>query len=247
MNNALDATVAAHRALAAAGHADLVWGHVGVRDPDGRGVWSKAAGWGLEEVTADRLVLVDFDGNQIEGHGRRHIEAFIHTEAMKARKDANATVHTHSRAAISFAALDIPLLPLSHDAIPFLYPDVVRFAQTGDLIKNQELGAALALAVAASAGCLIPGHGMVTVGRDVAEAVMHAVLLERACELQLRSLSAGEIRRQSSAREVADKQAGLWSPTQLQAGFDYLVRRADAQFDAAHLTAGGVSGALLPS
>jgi len=48
---------AASRILAAAGHGDLTWGHASVRDPDGRGAWLKAAGWGLEEVTADRVHL----------------------------------------------------------------------------------------------------------------------------------------------------------------------------------------------
>ena len=35
------------RALAAAGQADMVWGHPSVRDPEGRGVWMKASGWGF--------------------------------------------------------------------------------------------------------------------------------------------------------------------------------------------------------
>ena len=45
------------RVLAAAGQADMVWGHPSVRDPEGRGVWMKASGWGFEEVDASRVVL----------------------------------------------------------------------------------------------------------------------------------------------------------------------------------------------
>src|SRR5690606_5476265 len=37
-------------ALAFGGLRDLVWGHASVRDPDGRGLWTKAAGWGFEEI-----------------------------------------------------------------------------------------------------------------------------------------------------------------------------------------------------
>ena len=50
------------RALAAAGQADMVWGHPSIRDPEGRGVWMKAAGWGFEEVDAGRIVLVSPGG-----------------------------------------------------------------------------------------------------------------------------------------------------------------------------------------
>ena len=231
MNEAhLTDTISAHRALAAGGQADLVWGHAAVRDPLGRGVWSKAAGWGLEEVTADRLVLVDFEGTQIEGTGRRHIECFIHTELMKRRPDIVATVHTHSEAATAFAALDTPMRALSHDAVPFLTPDVSRYEISGDLISDSVRGASLAEVIQLNAGCIIPGHGLVTAGRSVAAAVMNAMLLDRACRLQLKAMAAGQIARYSSDEEVRAKQQGLWTEAQLAAGFQYLVRKARALY-----------------
>jgi L-fuculose-phosphate aldolase len=61
----------ASRILAAAGHGDLIWGHASVRDPDNRGAWLKAASWGLDEVTADRVHLVSPDGEVVAGDGPR--------------------------------------------------------------------------------------------------------------------------------------------------------------------------------
>ncbi len=52
------ATAQANRALAASGQSDMVWGHASVRDPGGRGVWMKAAGWSFGEVTPGRVALV---------------------------------------------------------------------------------------------------------------------------------------------------------------------------------------------
>jgi len=101
--------VRASRALAAAGQADMVWGHASVRDPDGRGAWMKSAGWGLEEVDPGKVVLVGPDGSVLEGAGPRHIEYPIHAEIMAARPDVGSVVHTHSPAACAFAALDVPL------------------------------------------------------------------------------------------------------------------------------------------
>src|ERR1700740_1767405 len=100
------------RALAAAGEADMVWGHPSVRDPEGRGVWMKSSGWGFEEVDASRIVLVNPDGVVLEGSGKRHIEYPIHTEIMNRRPDVNAVVHTHSDAVNAFAALDVPVRAL---------------------------------------------------------------------------------------------------------------------------------------
>ena len=222
--------VAAHRALAAAGQSDLVWGHAAVRDPEGRGVWTKAAGWGFEEVGPEQVMLVSPAGEVLAGTGSRHVEFFVHTELMRARDDIGATVHSHALAAVAFASLDEPLRPLSHDAVPFLDPDVVRFTDTGDLIATAELGAVLAATVGGANGCLIPGHGLVTVGADAAEAVMHACLLDRACRIQLDAIAAGGPRRWSSDGEVTAKRENLWTARQLRAGYDYLVRRADAPF-----------------
>ena len=79
--------VQASRALAAAGQGDMVWGHASIRDPDGRGVWMKSAGWGLEEIDASRIALVSPDGSVLDGAEPRHIEYPIHTEIMAARPD----------------------------------------------------------------------------------------------------------------------------------------------------------------
>lgn len=220
----------AHRALAAAGQGDLVWGHLAVRDPGGRGIWMKAAGWGLEEITPARVLLVSPDGEVLAGDGRRHLECWIHTELARARPDVGATVHSHARAAVTFAALDEPLRALSHDGVPFADPDVARFTGTGDLIRTAELGAALAEALGDGNGCLIPGHGLITVGADPAAAVMHAMLLDRACRIQLDARAAGGPRRWSSPEEVAAKQRSVWNPTQLHAGYAYLLRLADTRY-----------------
>ena len=80
---------------------DFVWGHLSVRDPAGRGVWMKSAGYGFEEMTPELIVLIDDDGNVMEGKGRRHAEYPIHTEIMAARPDVNCVVHTHSASAVA--------------------------------------------------------------------------------------------------------------------------------------------------
>src|SRR3954462_8828369 len=87
----LRATVALGcRILGAEDQGDLVWGHVSARDPGGRGVWLKAATLGFDGVGAADVLLVDRDGNVLEGTGRRHAEFPIHTELMAATESIGA-------------------------------------------------------------------------------------------------------------------------------------------------------------
>jgi ribulose-5-phosphate 4-epimerase/fuculose-1-phosphate aldolase len=221
-------TVQASRALAVAGQGDMIWGHVAVRDPDGRGIWIKAPGWGLEEVRDDRLQLVSFDGAVLEGDGAPHKECLIHLAVLRQRPNAHCAVHTHARSAVAFAALDTPLLPLSHEGALFGGHDVPRFRETGGLVTTPALGESLAATLGDAPAVLMPKHGLVAAGPSVGAAVMHAVLLDRACAVQLQAQAAGPIVISSDADEAAAKRRECWPDSQLEAGWNYLVRLADA-------------------
>ncbi|HEX4705183.1 MAG TPA: class II aldolase/adducin family protein [Pseudonocardiaceae bacterium] len=224
MSDAADLVVLGSRALAVAGHGDMVWGHLAVRDPGGRGVWMKASGWGLDEVTPARVMLVSWDGEVLVGNGNRHIEYPIHTEIMRARPDVMVSLHTHADTVNAFSALDVPLRPISHDATAFAEHGLPRFTVTANLVRTAGLGAALAADLGAAHACLIPQHGLVAVGTDVAHAVMYAVLLQRACATQL---AAGDVRVWTGEAESLEKAALVWADSQIQAGWRYWVRRVE--------------------
>lgn len=220
--------VLASRALAWAGQGDLVWGHVAVRDREGRGVWIKAPGWGLDEATESCMQLVSFEAEVLEGEGPPHSECHIHLEILRSRPELHCVVHTHAQSAVSFAALGTPLLPISHDATIFGGLDVPRFPVTGQLVRTPELGRALAQTLSGAPAALLPKHGLVSAGPSAAAAVMYAVLLERACRSQLAAMAAGPVIEYSGLEEAAAKRVECWSESQLLSGWDYLVRRANA-------------------
>ena len=221
-------TALASRVLARTGQADMVWGHVSLRDPDGRGIWIKAPGWGLDEVQPDRVQLVSFDAEVLRGDGAPHKECHIHLEVLRSRPELQCVVHTHAEAAVGFAALGVPLLPISHDAALFGGRDVPRFDRSGALVSTPARGAALARTLGDAPAALMPGHGLVAAGTSVPAAVMHAVLLHRACRTQLVASAAGPLTTFPDVDEAAAKQVECWPDSQLRAGWDYLVRRADA-------------------
>ncbi|HLW96268.1 MAG TPA: class II aldolase/adducin family protein [Solirubrobacteraceae bacterium] len=212
------------RVLEGEGQGDLVWGHVSARDPLGRGIWMKASSFGFGEVGADQVILVSFDGEVLEGDYPRHAEYPIHTELMRARADVGCVVHTHAPWSVAFASTQAPLRPLSHEPTLFVPPDVARFTLTGDLILTRELGEALAATVGERNAALMVHHGIVACGKDVPSAVMAAVLLERACRANIRSLAGGGPATWSSDEEALAKRDHCYGPAQLRSAWEFLVR-----------------------
>jgi L-ribulose-5-phosphate 4-epimerase len=217
------------RILAAEGHDDLVWGHVSARDPDDRGAWMKASGLGFDEVGGEDVVLVDRAGDVVEGAGTRHIEFPIHTEILAARRDVGAVVHTHAEHAVALAAAGEPLRPVSHAATLFVPPDVPRFTRTADLIKTPELGRAVAEALGPRDALFLVNHGLVTVGSDVPDAVVRAVILERACAIQLKVRGHGGWASWSSDEESLAKRESVYPRAARRQVWDYLARRVSSE------------------
>jgi L-fuculose-phosphate aldolase len=216
------------RILALEDQGDFVWGHVSARDPEGRGVWMKASTYGFEEIGPEQVILVSWDGEVLEGSGRRHAEYPIHTELMRARDDVHSVVHTHAPWAVAFASTEQPLRPVSHEATLFVPPEVARFTQTGDLILTPGLGSDLASAVGDRNAAFMVHHGIVTCGPDVITAVMSAVLLERACRTNIRAISGGGPKTWSTDDEALAKREHCYPPALLQQAWDYLARRLGA-------------------
>jgi ribulose-5-phosphate 4-epimerase/fuculose-1-phosphate aldolase len=221
----LEQLVTSAHILAYVGQGDMVWGHVSVRDPHGRGTWLKGAGHGLEEISEEDVVLIDRAGEVLDGGARRHKEFPIHTEVMAARPDVNCVIHTHPVAPVAFAATGEPLRPVSHEACFFVPPRLPCFDETTDLVVTSELGERVALALGASPGMLLLGHGIVAVGGDVAEATMSAVLLDRACRAQLEVLKTGLEYRWTSDQEALAKRGNCYPRALIEQGYAYLARR----------------------
>jgi ribulose-5-phosphate 4-epimerase/fuculose-1-phosphate aldolase len=205
------------RVLGEAGQGDLIWGHVSARDPEGRGVWMKASGLGFEEVRPADVVLVSWDGEVLAGDGRRHAEYPIHTEVMRRRDDVGSVIHTHSPAAVALGALGVPLRPISHEANLFVPDDLARF--------TAGLGEQVAEALGNRNACLLVNHGIVVAATDVPTATVTAYLLDRACQMQLSAMAAGELARWSPPEESLAKREHCYSDAMLGGAWDYLVRR----------------------
>lgn len=214
------------RVLALAGLSDLVWGHVSARDPDGRGVWMKASGLGFEEVTDDDVLLLDYDGNVLAGRGSAHREYPIHTEILRRSDSAASVVHVHPPHAIALAAAGVELQAFSHVAGVFA-GGVVRYHDGAGLIDTAAAGAALAEALRDERALFLTGHGVITAGPSVAIAVTTAVMLERACHLQLLAQGYGGVAAPLTREEALQVYAHTQADQHLLGAWEYLSRRVD--------------------
>lgn len=205
---------------------DQVWGHVSLRDPDGQGAWIKAGPAGFGEVSSDDVVLVGFDGERRAGHHRVPLEYPLHTELLRAREDVDAVVHIHPPNAIILGASGQALRVFSNAAGPFAN-GVPRYTRGVGLIDTQQLGVELAGVLGHAPAALLTGHGVVTVGTSIGTAVVTAILLERACELQLGVIAAGGL--DPALADPGERYRHTQSDEYLLRNWEHLLRGAAAR------------------
>ena len=208
--------------LGSGDHGDPVWGHVSRRDPDGRGVWLKAGLRGFDEVSGDDIIRIDSAGRSLAGSPAVPREYPIHTEILRVRDDVDSVVHCHPPYAIALAASGQPLYAFSNAAGMFA-AGVPRFERAVGLIDSAELGAAVARCLDSARALFLVGHGVVTVGSSVATAVMTAILLERACHLQILAMAAGGV--DPALQNPGQRYSHSESDAYLLRSWEYLVRR----------------------
>ncbi|TCK29149.1 ribulose-5-phosphate 4-epimerase/fuculose-1-phosphate aldolase [Ancylobacter aquaticus] len=183
---------ACYRLLAHFRMTDLIYTHCTVRVPGEPGRFLiNPYGYRWEEITASSLVKIDVDGNKVgESPARVNPAGFtIHSAVHMARHDAACVIHTHTRAGMAVASLKEGLLPLNQIALQF-YGRLGLHDYEGialDLDERERIIADLGT----TCGLLLRNHGLLTVGRSVAEAFNLMFYLERACEVQVATLSMG--------------------------------------------------------
>jgi L-ribulose-5-phosphate 4-epimerase len=214
----------AGRVLAHEGQGDYVAGHVSLRLPEEPNRFlMKPAGFGLEEMTEDNIIMVDLDGNKVEGAAGRHNEVFIHSEVLRARPDCVAVVHTHAPYAVAFSSLGKPLLAVSNDGA-FFATGLPVFDETTELIITKQRGAAVARKLGQHGALLLRNHGIVTAATSMEQAVWLALKLNQACHMQLMAEWAGGPKLVGDPEQARTKGAYASRPDIHTGVFQYVLR-----------------------
>ena len=188
---------AAYRLVALYGWSDLVFTHITAKLPEsvsGAGQHHfliNPYGLMFDEITASSLVKVDQDCHKIiDSPFPVNPAGFvIHSAVHAARADAGCVLHTHSRAGVAVSAQKAGLLPISQQSV-FVLGSLAYHDYEGVALHDEEkprlqadLGAANYL--------MLRNHGLLTVGKTIAEAFLNMYIFDTACKIQIDAQAGG--------------------------------------------------------
>jgi ribulose-5-phosphate 4-epimerase/fuculose-1-phosphate aldolase len=185
---------ACYRLVASYGWSDLIFTHISARVP-GPEQHFLINPYGLlfDEVTASSLILVDRDGNKLtETPFPVNRAGFvIHSAVHAVREDVQCVLHTHTRAGVAVSAQQSGLLPISQQATFVLgglgyheYEGVALHDEEKPRLQ-QDLGSGTFL--------MLRNHGLLTVGRNIADAFLAMYIFESACQIQVAAQPGGSL------------------------------------------------------
>jgi ribulose-5-phosphate 4-epimerase/fuculose-1-phosphate aldolase len=137
------------------------------------------------------MVVIDLDGNLVEGREQPPSERFIHTEIYRARPDAGAVVHTHQESSTVLGVLGAELLPVLHVPAVLTGGGDVATWPCPLLVETPALGRELAAALGGRQLCHLQGHGIASVAGDLRRAVLAAIAMEQLARVNLTILQTG--------------------------------------------------------
>jgi L-ribulose-5-phosphate 4-epimerase len=151
-------------------------GNISARDPQSGLVVIKPSGIKYVDLRPEHMVVVDLEGDIVEGTLKPSSDTASHLYIYRHRPDVNGVVHTHSRYATAFAALGQPIpVYLTAHADEFGCPiPCGGFA----LIGGEEIGQVVIDSIGSSPAVLLKNHGVFTVGGSAEAALKAAVMVE---------------------------------------------------------------------
>lgn len=174
------------------------WGNVSGIDREKKLIVIKPSGVDYDDMKADDMVVVDFDGKVIEGKYKPSSDTATHIELYKKYHEIGGVVHTHSTWAVAFAqaGMDIPAFGTTH--ADYFFGDVLctRELSESEIENDYELhtGKVIIETIGDKNPMEVPGivvknHGPFTWGKTPAGSVYNAVVLEKVAEMAYKTMT----------------------------------------------------------
>ncbi|WP_122643789.1 L-ribulose-5-phosphate 4-epimerase [Luxibacter massiliensis] len=173
----------------------FTWGNVSGLDKESNLFVIKPSGVDYEALTPDDMVVVDLEGKKVEGKYNPSSDTATHVELYKAFPDIGGIVHTHSSWATSWAQAGrgIPCYGTTH--ADYMYGEIpcVRNLTKAEIDEGYEKNTGVLIVehfknqdYISMPAVLCKNHGPFTWGKDAAQAVHNAVVLEEVAKMASR-------------------------------------------------------------
>lgn len=174
----------------------FTWGNVSGIDREKGLFVIKPSGVDYDRLTPEDMVVIDMDGNRVEGRYNPSSDTATHLELYKAFPQLGGIVHTHSSWATSWAQAgrSIPCYGTTH--ADYFYGEILcaRSLTAEEIQTEYEKNTGLVIVETfkdkdpmASPGVLCTNHGPFSWGKDAHEAVHNAVVMEEVAKMACRT------------------------------------------------------------
>jgi L-fuculose-phosphate aldolase len=209
------------RILASEHHESGLAGQVTARADKPGTWWTLEFGYGFDEATAGRMVLVDDDLKPLSG-GRPNPGVRFHVWIYRQRPDVQAIVHTHAPHASALSCTSSSLRTIHMDSA--MLHGTAHLAEWPGVPVADDEGRIISGALGNAKSILLANHGLLAAGASVEEATYLAVFFERAARMQLRAMAAGGFKEVKP--ELAEEaREFLLQPSIVRGTFAYWLRR----------------------
>ena len=185
---------ACYRLVALYGWSDLVFTHISAKLPasvagDEHQFLINPYGLMFDEITASSLVKVDMQCNKLDDnpHPVNPAGFVIHSAVHAVRHDAGCVLHTHTRAGVAVSAQKHGVLPISQQST-FVLASLAYHGYEGVAIRDDEK-VRLQADMGTANFLMLRNHGLLTVGKTIADAFLSMYTFENTCRIQVDALA----------------------------------------------------------
>ena len=182
---------ACYRLMHEFGMVEMIANHISARVPGTQNEFLiNPYGMLYEELTASSLVKIDLEGNILfnaTDYGINQAGYVIHSAIHGARHDVECIIHTHTLAGMSVSAMKCGLMPIAQTSLR--WAKGVSYHGYEGIALNLDERERLVKDLGDTDAMILKNHGLLTCAPSIPECFNNMYRLERACQLQVMTLS----------------------------------------------------------